>query len=470
MGIAISAGFLLGCSSEEATELPNIVLISVDTLRADHLGCYGYAHDTSPFLDSLATEGIVFENAFAQSSWTLASHMSLFTGRYPHNHGVETPELSLSASIPTLTEELKAAGYHTYGFVTWAFLDEKYGFGRGFDLYRQFIPPPDKRDVQHAEHVTRADVAVDSILEGFGQGLASPYFLFVHLFDPHLDYAPPIEDARRFDPTAAEDLTVGKHTTLQPYILAVQNEPQRIPTSMLKQVTALYDGEIRFTDRQLKRLFDGLESRGMMDDTLVVFTSDHGEELDDHGSMEGHGWTLYDEILHVPLIVKLPDSKAASHTNQRIAPLAESIDIAPTILQLAGLAIPESFDGKSLLPYLDPTSSPDETRSFSSSQRFLSRWSLRTDTHKLIHSRRKTARLPYVPPLYEFYDLEADPGETTNLFENQPPEARRLRAYLDAWMQTQRKNVDPVPLQLDQEQRARLRALGYADDSDSSER
>lgn len=459
--LGILALFLCGCSGDANPGRPNIILISVDTLRADHLGCYDYGRDTSPFLDSLAADGVVFENAFAQSSWTLASHMSLFTARYPHNHGVETPSRSLSANVPTLTEILKTHGYHTFGFVTWAFLESAYGFGRGFDLYRQFVPAPDKRDVEHAEHVTRADQAVDAILEGLGDGVRSPFFLFAHLFDPHLDYAPPAEHVRRFDPQASEDLTLGMHTTLQPYILPIHKEPERIPPAMLQRVTALYDGEIHFTDTQLARLFEALRKRDMLEDTLIVVTSDHGEELDDHGSMEGHGWTLYDEILHVPLIVKFPDN---SHAGTRIQTIVEGIDIAPTILEFAGIEAPGSFDGKSLLAFLDPTAAPSEGRTFSSSERFLSRWSVRTERYKLIRSQRKTPRLPYEPPPFEFFDLAVDPGENLNLYGTRNPQIRVLQAYLDAWISTRRQDVATEKMELDEAQRNRLRALGYSDE------
>ena len=453
------AGLLATCAPPEP-DRPNVILVSVDTLRADHLGCYGYERPTSPFLDALAAEGIIFENAFAQSSWTLPSHMSLFTGRYPKNHGVEVPELKLSESIPTLTQTLKDAGYRTFGFVTWAFLEAKYGFGRGFDLYRQFIPPPDKRDVEHAEYTTRADEAVDSILQGLGQGIPGPYFLFVHLFDPHLDYAPPAEHLQAVAPDVSHDLEFGRHEALQPYILPIHREPTPVPAPIRDQATALYDAEIHFTDAQLKRLFDGLAERSMLENTLVVFTSDHGEELDDHGSMEGHGWTLYDEILHVPLIIKLPNQ---THAQTRITSIVESIDIAPTILDLLGLPALDSFDGESLRPQFTSSQS-EESQSFGSSQRFLSRWSLRTEQHKLIHSRRKSTRLPYDPPAYELYDLIQDPGETQDLFATQTEVARRLRAHLDAWIQLRREDVDPVPLKLDPEHKKRMRALGYIGD------
>ena len=244
---------------------PNVLLIFIDTLRAGPPRRYGYERDTSPFLDSLAARGARFENAFAQASWTLPSHMSLFTSTYPGTHRVETSQVALSPSIPTLTERLRDAGYATAGYVSWIYLKSEYGFGRGFDRYVELLPDEDHVD-SATHHSVRAEAFVDRALEWAtepsGAPADEPWFLFLHLFDPHMSYEPPIDVARRFDPSL-EGVEAGSHEYLSQYIDGLRgNEAPPVPADVLRQATALYDGEIRTVDEALRRFFGVLEDRG----------------------------------------------------------------------------------------------------------------------------------------------------------------------------------------------------------------
>ena len=485
---------------------PDILLISIDTLRPDHLGTYGYERDTSPVLDSLAARGATFENAFAQSSWTLPSHVSLMTSTYPAVHQVDTERRSLPESIPTLAESLQARGYETTGFVSWIYLAAKFGFARGFDRYDELVPSRELQD-SSSKHSVRAAGIVDSVLSwayghseshdpmrergiredsamGDGEsekgkdthrkGSASsrpPFFLFVHFFDPHMDYDPPLADARSFDP-AIESTEAGSYDALKPYIAGLSADVPPIPEKVIGHAIDLYDAEIRYTDRELGRLLDGLRRLGLLDHAVIVVTSDHGEEFGEHGSMEGHQWTLYDEVLHVPLLVAAPGLDQGI----RISRIVESIDIAPTLLRWAGIEAPPSYqgrplqelltgtpgaraDGRSLLPPVEW-----EERAFAELGRFVIRASLRTPDHKLIYTKdthgKSRLGVP-IEPGFELFDLHADPLEHDNLYADDSPVARQLTDRLRAWAAHRGALPSIVEPQLTAEERERLRSVGY---------
>ncbi len=458
---------------------PNVLLISVDTLRPDHLSAYGYPRPTSPFLESLAAGGVRFDSAFAQASWTLPSHMSLLTSTYPQTHGVEAEERSLGAAIPTLAEMLRDAGYDTAAFVSWIYLKAGYGFGRGFERYQELLPPAARVD-SSTRHSIKAGAFVDRV-ERWARERARPpaegdrrrpYFLFLHLFDPHMSYEPPLELARLFAPQLA-DVDGGSYGYLYRYIRGVHPAAPRISGRELEVARALYDGEIRATDDALARLFRVLGDQGLLDRTMVVFTSDHGEELDEHGSMEGHQWTLYDEVLRVPLVVVLPGGE---HRGRRVPQIVQSIDVAPTILEVAGLAPAAAFEGRSLLPLLaDGGGAGWRGFAFSQIRRFNLKTSLRTAEHKLIYTQQPTrlgaAGTPVHPGFepyalrpgggLELYDLRRDPGEQTDLFRAGDPAAGELLERLRALLESRREGDPGAGPELSPRELERLRSLGY---------
>ena len=412
-----------------ATRSPHVIFISVDTLRADHLGCYGYERDTSPHIDKLARRGVRFANASSQASWTLPAHISMITSQYPHVHGVENDGTSLADDAVTLAEVLADNGYNTAALISWVYLSEQYGFAQGFDRFEELLPPPHLVDSAtrasfKAEHVT------DYAIRWLERTHDKPYFLFVHYFDPHLDYAPPAPFDTMYDPDYEGDAR-GEFGWIWPYIKGMHHEPGRITPRDLEHVTALYDGEIRYTDHHVGRLLDAIDRTLGLDNCIVVLTSDHGEELNDHGSMEGHQWTLYQEVVHVPLIISLPGAAKAGSVMHR--PI-ELIDVAPTLLSLVGIDRPRTFQGQDLTPMMDNGGAlAGEPMVYGETRRYNEKQFVRGARYKLIFTTDiglNKRGIPVVPG-YELYDLLEDPRERHNLYKDRPEIARRLEAELD---------------------------------------
>ncbi len=441
---------------------PNVILISVDTLRADHLSCYGYSRETSPRLDAFAQQAARFANAFSQASWTLPSHMSLMTSQYPHVHGIEEGDHALPEGAPTLAQVLSDHGYYTAAFISWIYVTSKFGFDRGFDEFTELLPPP-----EHVDSTTsaafKAEQVTDRAIEWLRQERSTPFFLFVHYFDPHINYEPPPPFDQMFD-TGYEGPAQGTFGWLSQYIKGLHHRPKRIDPADLDHVTALYDGEIRYTDIHLGRLFDAIETHVGLDNCLVVFTSDHGEEFDEHGSMEGHQWTLYDEVIHVPLIVRLPGGACAGRVVTRPV---ETMDIPATVLGWLGIAAPTTFQGKNRCDLIAGDPAADRsTLVFGENRRFNRKQYVRDERYKLIHTDDIGLNKRGVPvtPGYELYDLLTDPQEQRNLFDASSAVAQRLIRELE---QRKRSQVggpaagDAPEVTLTSEELNRLRSLGY---------
>jgi arylsulfatase A-like enzyme len=435
------------------------VLVSIDTLRADHVSAYGYARQTTPQLDRLAAAGVRFAQAFAAASWTLPSHVSLFTSQLPSRHGVQHDRVALPALATTLAETLAAAGFATAGFVSWIYVGERYGLAQGFDVYRELI------DLSRLEFASgggaaQADAVIDAALGWLGSAPRRPFFLFVHLFDPHMDYAPPPPYDTLFggDPVASD----GRYASVRRYISYLHADPPAPPDAATRErITALYDGEIRYADDQLGRLLRALERRG--EECIVIVLSDHGEELGEHGSFEGHGWTLYDEVLRVPLVLRLPGGEAAGTVVQTPVTL---IDVAPTVLEALGLPVPGSFEGTSLLPLLRGEAAPGGRLLIAQTQRSGTRLrAVRGARWKRIEVADAGAAHLGLPVRQgsELYDLERDPGEQHALRDDEFPEARRLAEALDAAERHPDAGATaPAEIELSDADRERLRELGYA--------
>ncbi len=460
----------IGCQSDgpgeapgnEATQ-PNLILISIDTLRPDHLGCYGYERPTSATIDSLAQRGVVFDHAFAQASWTLPSHMSMFTSMYPHTHQVEDQGASLAEGIATAAEALSESGYSTDGFVSWIFLSSRFGFDRGFDRYDEIVPGRKIVDGRPKPFYPDVTTLVDSVLVNFVDaqptpGTESPFYLFLHIFDPHIDYDPPLEYAQIFDPSL-ESTERGSFQFLQNYIAGRTAEVPQLPDGALEQIRALYDGEIRHVDDQLSRLFGRLRAQGLLENTIVMLTSDHGEEFMEHGSIEGHQWTLYDEVLHVPLIICFPDGRGAG---TRFDPIVQTIDVAPTLLDLAGIPSPETFEGRSLRPILDGKPDLERATTFSQIKRYNQKWALRSREHKLIFTADTEARFAGpIHPGFELYELAVDPTEQDNRFAEGNATADSLKLQLQGWILEKGTDVAGDSPEMTEEEIERLRSVGY---------
>ncbi|HEX9637319.1 MAG TPA: sulfatase-like hydrolase/transferase, partial [Acidobacteriota bacterium] len=391
-----------------------LVLITLDTLRADRLGCYGYAAAETPALDRLAREGTLFERAVAVAPLTRPAHATILTGRYPFEHGLrDNISPALPESIPTLAQRLGASGYHSAGLVATFLLNRSSGLHRGFDLFSDAFDP-EQRDRQFVSSFQRrGEEVVDEAL-AYLEAAEEPFFLWLHLYDPHTPYDPP-----------------------EPFRSRHAGRP--------------YDGEVAYADHQVGRLIDRLEASGRLDRSLVIATADHGEGLGQHGELE-HSFFVYDSTLRVPLLLRLPGVVPAG---RRIAQPVSQIDLVPTALDLLGLPA-AALAGRSLRPLWqrEPAAPESGPPLYAES---LYAWlhfgwaplrSLIQGSLKLIEA-----------PAAELYDLVADPGETVNLAQQRPRDLLRLQDQLRA-LAGARAGAAPAPA-LDAETVGALSALGY---------
>jgi arylsulfatase A-like enzyme len=439
---------------------PNILLVSIDSLRRDHLHCYGYARETSPTIDRLAREGTIFRTVVAPTSWTLPSHLTLLTALPPEAHGVVDDGMRLRGNALFLAQVLWRAGYATGGVVSAPYLDAGYGFGQGFDLYDDYTVAKASQNRSHQG--TTSPALVDTVLrwlDGWdGGGRQRPFFLFVHMWDVHYDYAPPPPYDRMFDPDYRGAVT-GEN-----YEYGTQVHAGMDPRD-LTHIVALYDGEIRFTDLYLGHLLDRLRAMGVLDDTVVVVTADHGDEFFEHGN-KSHSKALYDETTLVPLVVRFPPRVPAGKV---VDGQVRLMDVAPTILSLAGVSRPPDFGASAfgasyaaadLTPWITAPAGADppaliaftDLRTTYAPQPLAA---VRTTSSKFIRGLRDQQS-------EELYDLAADPGEQVNLLRRDPSLATPLRQQLarwrDGWNGT-RPLAEKV--ELSEEHEERLRALGY---------
>ncbi len=352
-------------SGSSAPARPNLLLISVDTLRADHLSCYGYARRTSPSIDRIAREGTLFTNAQSASSWTTPSHMTMLTSLRVPIHGVDRPGRQLAPGRTTLAEQLRDVGYDTAAFVGAPTLSRAFGFDRGFTRYENLLGLPDSakpagrgpdlpEDVLlHTHDVKPAQAVARAARTWIESEARAPFFAFVHLWDPHYDYRPSPPYDRLFDP-GYEGTFDFSHVEANAAICADMPEADR------EHLIALYDGEIAATDAIIGGIVDTLERTGRLDETLIVLTSDHGEEFFEHDG-KGHVHTLYQEIVHVPLVFRYP----------RLVPAGRHVDavfgaahLMSTILGLVGVPPPPDIAGRDLSAVVRGAAAPADLWAF----------------------------------------------------------------------------------------------------------
>jgi arylsulfatase A-like enzyme len=434
--IAAPAGLLIGVADPTVHDLDDygrakgVVLVSIDTLRRDHVGTYGYRKPTTPALDALGRRGIVAEDAVSTSSWTLPAHLSMLTSVDPGAHGGVDMKHGSNHRFPPLAARFKQAGYGTQAVTSHLYVSSVYGLDEGFDFL-------DFQQDRRADDV--ADRAI-ALLDRLGD---RPFFLFLHFYDPHWHYAPPPETLGLFESKYA-----GKVTGLWGDF-SKKNRNELAPAD-LEHLLALYDGEIRYTDDHLKRVLAHLAERGLDRGTLVFVTSDHGEEFLEHGSWE-HQKTLYEEVVRIPMMLAGPGIAPRREAQQ-----ASLLDVAPTLLAWAGLTVPETAQGRSLLLPLPQRDAYGETDHTNDGTRKLF-WRGGAGRGKTILSLAPDG----TPRAEEWYDLATDPGETSNV----PPRAEaadalRARA-LARWKEARGRGTGAPAVTLTPEQRERLRALGY---------
>ncbi len=343
--LLIVACLMVSCGAKE--KRLNVIIIGIDTLRPDHMGCYGYQREVSPNIDELANRGVLFEDVVSQSPWTLPSFATALTSLYPTQHGAGSLETHsggaygtrLSTSFPPLAMMLLKRGYSTGAVINAPALAPELGVDRGFESYLT-VPRWKKR---------RADETTRDVLAWIDANREGPFFMFAHYFDPHLDYEPPPPYDEAFD--TGYTGTIGGVFTRETYgkmedVLTRKDDPEA--EREWDHVRALYDGEILFTDKAVGALLEGLEQRGLSDNTLIVLMGDHGEEFFDHGGFE-HGHTLYDELIKVPLMFSLPGRLPEG---KRIEDQVRTLDLLPTVLDILGIRAWTHLEGVSLMPLI----------------------------------------------------------------------------------------------------------------------
>lgn len=423
----------------EATTQPNILVVSLDALRADHLSCYGYDRPTSPVLDRLAAGGTRFSHAFANTHGTPPSHTTLFSSLYQETHGVDLvaedakqKRHHVPPEVGLVQEILRNNGWRTVGVTGGGYMASEFGFARGFEEFSDRARGVDDGARQLADRV--CGEAADN----------RPVFAFLHTYEVHSPYEPPDEYARLFVERE------GAVEVSNEALVAIQNQAAKVLTREdFEYLESLYDGEIRYTDTVLERLFSELETCGFLDGAVVIVTSDHGEEFGEHGGLLHRG-TLYEELIHVPLII----AGAGVEVGVVDPALVSLIDVAPTILTVAGLPVPGVMEGRSLLSRPPVASWPDQSV-FSQYGSHL--YSIRTPRWKLI-DRPAVGRS-------ELFDLRRDPGETRDVAAEQPEVARKLLDELMAWRQarSRRHDHEGPAAEISEATRNDLRALGYAE-------
>ncbi len=440
--VLVSAGAHI--KRRTASDRPNVLLVSLDTLRADHLSCYGYERRTSPVLDSLATHGYRFEWAISQAPGTLPSHMTLFTSLYPTVHGVWTERQRLPGRRLTLPEQLCESGYRTAAFTDGGFVRGSYGFSQGFEIYHDLW-----RNIRKS--VPMALKWIDGI------PASVPFFVFFHCYDIHDPYDPP--------PPYREMFMKGPHegdfepTTKQLNNIRVRlrenpGEHHGLTAEDVDYMLSLYDGGIRYTDHWMGRLLAGLRERGRLEDTWVIVLSDHGEEFTEHGSVLHE--RLFHTVTHVPLIISPPGGLAEPVVREEIVQL---VDVAPTILDLCGVGRLAECQGESFHALLPGTGNESEWEdvAYSENEWFDREGAITTRDLHVIRAQETGATMGFV---YPQDPLELSPVVDGPTFER----VGQLSNVLDGWREYQLEQRGETPAEyqdLSPQGREQLRALGY---------
>ncbi len=400
----------------------NVILITVDTLRADHLEAYGYAKGKTPTIAELAKEGVTFESVIVQTPITLPSHATILTGTYPIYHGVQDVVGRLRDGVPTLAEWFKQKGYVTGAFVGSSVLAAPFGLNRGFETYNDRFHPQGLRQIDFDRLERRAGDVIEPALQWVEKNRWRPFFLWIHLYDPHDPYTPP-----------------------EPFATEFKEHP--------------YDGEIAYVDSALAKFFQTLKQQKLYDSSLIVFTSDHGESLGEHREAY-HGYFIYDASLRVPLIFKLSavQAKGQPWKNARVPNQVRSVDIAPTVVQLLGEKAPPWMQGEGLLAIMAGKRPNADLPAYAETHypRIHFGWSplfgYSTPNYKFVEA-----------PIAELYDLKKDPRELKNIFSENKALAGRMKEDLHALQRRFAGNPGRPGNsgESDPEMMERLKSLGY---------
>jgi arylsulfatase A-like enzyme len=440
VGVSVPASCVFtGCKTERPSEKPrNVILISIDTLRADHLGCYGYTRRTSPTLDRLASQGVIFSDTSSPSPWTLPAHASLLTGKYPSRHALKTHNSYLPADIFPLAHILRENGFHTAAIVNSFYLTRKYGLDRGFNDFVYVRERLNQREPSETEQ---------KALEWLSGNGEQPFFLFLHCYDPHSDYCSLQAYEEEFVRSSYQGTADG--TTSQ--LLEYREGLVRLNQEDLKHLINLYDASIRQMDDGMARLLKFLETEQLLGNTLLIVTSDHGEEFLDHGGVL-HGRTQFQELIHVPLIFRGPGVPRSVKIKQ----IGSLTDILPTVLRILDIPCPGNIDGVDLgFLWQKDAGRSSERYIFSEADHN----NVKDDIKRAVRTERYKLHYDLLTQSTQLFDLTRDPREETDIASQKPVLVRSLLGHLQAFMQkerTQQSQPSLTPME-----RERLKSLGY---------
>ncbi|MFC1677128.1 sulfatase [Planctomycetota bacterium] len=442
------------------TQPKNVLLIGIETLRADHVSCLGYHRNTTPTLDKLARKGVVFSGAMATSSWTLPAVTSVFTSLYPGVHKTTGTQRRLSENITTLTEILKENNYSTAAFVSNPTLDSPCGLSKGFQLYDDFSVRLDTSlnlfennplDNQ-GNYISMTSEPVNRpAISWLNKNHQKPFFMFVFYYDPHYDYVPPAPFDTAFDPDYKGRID-GCGIIREP------RKSTRPAQRDLDHIIALYDGEILYTDGYIAELLEKFKELEILDDTLVVVFGDHGDEFYEHGST-GHGHSLYKELIHIPLIFSWPTTIPQ---NKQIDAIVSQIDVMPTVLDYLGIKYDGFMQGDSLRPLI-------ESQKEKLHNTVYAEVSIHNNNHfAAAISKDNKFILDLNTDDKQLFDLNEDTNEQLNLYKERPANLIPLEADLTQWRAKNNKfanqfggNEDSNKVEPDETRLRELKALGY---------
>lgn len=452
---------LIGYSSWRKLSLTtsnrNVILVVIDALRVDRLGCYGNPVGLTPEIDNFSRRAVRFEWCFSHSPWTFPSIASIFTSRHPAEHGAGSRLGSFAMLVDenvTLAEVFRRSGFTTGIIANVMFFDKQFGMNQGFETVDVSVPTANL-------FMRPAGPTTEAALRWLDGHQSERFFLFVHYFDPHLTYNPPQPFRRRFaDPQDADGQGYVFGTVEE--IVNFRRGSVRLDTATIARLEKLYNGEVAYTDSEVGKLLAGISKRGLDRNTVVVITSDHGEEFIDHGGFE-HGHTLYDELLHIPLLIRAPrtpfletDVKKNRNKGHRVGTTVRHIDLAPTLCELTGIRPAPSFAGRSLAQILQGRS---EGHRPVLSQACLWGWgpdciAWRQGGFKLIRQSSKTP--------WRLFDISADPMELIDVASKFPEVYSSMRTDLDVVVKriSLVEAAGPAP-ELSEDDIERLRSLGY---------
>ncbi len=436
----------------------NVILISIDTLRADHLGCYGYERETSPSIDSLAEESALFSNAYSPSPWTLPSHVSLLTSLIGVHHHVNNENEKMDPSLITLADVLRQNHFSCSAFTGGGYVSSVYGFSKGFDLYKETLQAIWLQD--------SVEWVYNNVARWLDRNKDKNFFLFIHTYQPHNPYSSPDPYSTMF----LDENAKWTRLNFMGYLGGKKGVFRVLSEEKRKNIISLYDAEIRYTDEELiKPLLKKLKELELYDQTMIIFTSDHGEEFYEHKGWE-HGHSLYDELLKVPLIIKFPGSKFAGN---KIESTVRLVDVMPTILDELKLdSHGVVLDGLSLMPVIKGRENRDRIFLADKGNNVLKsnipqKIAMSMGKHKLILNKEfrqgDLGFFLFPPPAFEpveLYNLAEDPGEKKDIAEEKTDLVDQIIRQINEIYSKAKKKKTGRP-EIDEKLKERLRALGY---------